>query len=168
VTAPPNTDYTAKAKVAYDEALRLIQTQQERLADTRARASVILSAASIAAAFLGASALDNHRAFEAATWVATVAFVIVASIAVALLVPWPGWRFTNYPKKLVTDYAERADLSLGETYGYLAGYTDDHYVHNEKRMTWRYWLLAASCLALLVEVVFFLIDLTNRGVGTGG
>jgi hypothetical protein len=161
---PANGDRAAKAEVAYNEALRMIQAQQTRLSDSRATAGTLLTAASIVAAFMGAQALANGRSFHAATWIATIAFTVVASSTAWLLFPRRGWKFTNDPRKLVDGYVDNPTLDVESMRVELAKYTDDNYSDNEKRMTWRYLVLSIACLALITEVIAFLIDLTNRGV----
>ena len=80
-------------QLAYDEALRGIDGQRAALTEIRARAGLLISAATISTSFLGSAAATGHGGFPIRFLWAVVPFAISLSIAISILIPWRGWRF---------------------------------------------------------------------------
>jgi hypothetical protein len=152
-----------RLRFVWEEALRAIERQEDNLTALHARAAAILSAASIAAGFLGNSALGEGQKFRGATWVGAIAFAVVGVLTAAMLLPRKGWKFRREPKDLLEHYVDHEQpAEIDEMHRVLAGHLGDDFDNNERKLRWRYWMLTGSCVALAVEILAFLWDLRDR------
>jgi hypothetical protein len=159
-------------EIAYDAATRAVADQRARLNDVRGRAATLLSAAAIVTSFIGARALDDQRVLasgEAITdrslqgWeiAGIAAFIALAAMTIAVLLPWSGWTFRLGARNLVRDYADGPDAATAdEMQRDLALHLDGHYDRNEARMERLFWAFRIAAVLLAFEVVAWLIDLT--------
>ena len=147
-------------RFVYDEAVRTIDHQEQTLDNIRARAGVLLTAASVATSFLGAAALRDSE--QAGRWAvaAVCLFALVGSTCVALLWPLAKWRFRFGTSQLLKDYVEApSPADLNEMFRDLALHLEANYGHNKKRIDimWIVFELAAGLLFL--EVIAWLAAL---------
>jgi hypothetical protein len=163
----------SNAEIAYNLALKAITTQRTRLDDIRARAGTLLAATSLVTGFLGAEALKDtttgaagaqvaDRTLQNAEIVGIAAFVATALCCLWILRPplRAGWYFEISPALLVQDWVDApahgdADAMQRE----LAVEFEAYYDHNEPQLNRLMWWLTAAIVALLVEVVAWLLDL---------
>jgi hypothetical protein len=96
-------DDDPRQALVYNEAVRTLEQQQAVIESIRTRAGILLSAAAIATAFLSGIVVTKHR-LDVLGWLATVAFVGVVGLCMAILWPTREWKFRANPKKLVRDY----------------------------------------------------------------
>lgn len=91
-------------RLLYEDAQRSIASQEQKVDELRSRAGILLSAAAVVSAFLGAGPLTTDRAHPA-TVLGVLAFAGVVATTLAILVPWPfikwEWRFGT--KKILGD-----------------------------------------------------------------
>lgn len=147
----------------WEEGQRAVDGQVCGLDELRSRAAMVLTAASIAAAFLAATALDGGANFRTATWFGTGAFAVVGILTTAVLVPVRGWKFHRGTGKLLASYVEGENPStIDDMHHDLAYHLQYDLNVNEKKLRWCYWALSASCAALVVEILAFLWDLRGR------
>ena len=150
-TPPPD----QRLVLAYEEARSEVARQEGRLDNLRARAGTALAAASIAASFAGGQALDGDTKPDASAWFGMGGLVFVLVAAGAVLVPWPGWRFTRSARTLLKDYVDDG-ASLDEMHRQLAGHLEDDADENSRLLD-RMNLALVLCLAgTVVEVLAFL------------
>jgi hypothetical protein len=99
--------------LAYSEALRALERQQQTVREFAARSGNLLYAAAIVAAFLGAIALEDGSR-SAWSWVAVGALAGVGVLHVVVLWPRWAWRFRFQPKELLEEFVDRRSSSLDE------------------------------------------------------
>jgi hypothetical protein len=85
-------DIDPLAKLVYDESVRGLDMQGQSLDEIRSRTGVLIAAATVAAALLGAPALARHHVIYWANLSALIAFGLV--VGFCLLVLWPGTKWT--------------------------------------------------------------------------
>jgi hypothetical protein len=152
-----------RLRFVWEEALRAVEYQRASLTEARARAATILSAASISAAFLAAMALDAKGDFGTAAWFGTAAFACAGLTATWVLRPVGNWKFHREVTPLIESYVEgESPADMNEMYRTLAGHLEEDYGNNEGKLNWLYRGISLSCLALVVEIGAFLLDLRNR------
>lgn len=149
-------------KLAYDEARRLLDSQERAQAGFRTRAGVVLSAAAIVTSFLGGQALTAHG-FTTLAWLAIAAFAVLGIAALCVLWPDDKWEFEAVPSELLATYAERPDgahAPVYVTHRELALHMERSYSHNElQRLQWMRWAFRTAVVALVVEVALWLVNL---------
>lgn len=119
----------ALAGIADDEGRRALDYQQARLDNLRDRFGVLLSAAAVSTAFLGAEVLKRPGT-PTATWFAVGLFVSVSVLCIYALQPLP-YSFVFEPVRLLDDYV---DLSEEETLCWLATYRSWQHTRNNVRI----------------------------------
>ena len=145
--------------LAYNEALRGVTQQQAVLDGIRARASALLGIAAVSASFLGGVAFKDAGP-RGLSWIPIVAFVAVGVLAIWILLPVRGWKFSFDVNILVTDYVEGSSpAKLDEMYRDLALHLGRHYTTNEQRLTRLFLKFKLASAILVFEVVCWLIVL---------
>jgi hypothetical protein len=103
----PGTDATTDDgyALALEEARRALDEQDRAVAELRARAGTVISAATIATSFLGAPFVTAED-LGPATWIAIMAFVFLSFATLALL--WPRWQleFGLRAASIIDSYVE--------------------------------------------------------------
>jgi hypothetical protein len=163
----PRTGGDDRIRVAWEEGIRAVERQATSLDEARSRAGALLTAASIAAAFLGGSAVDDATqglsGFTTAAWVGIGAFAIVGLCAAAVMFPVRGWKLHRSPADILREYVQHAEpLGADDMLHDLAHHLQDDYKDNESRLEVIYVALSASCVALVVEIGALVWDLRNR------
>lgn len=161
---PPGVpDEDPRLRLIWEEGVRAVEQQAQVLNEVRSRAATILSAASIAGAFLASSALSGGEAFRASTWVAVVAFAVVGLATSLVLMPRRGWRLERRPRKMLEDFVEGTrPVGIDDLLHELAGHLDNNFVSNRQKLRWLTGGLTVGCMALVVEILAFLWDLQSR------
>ena len=148
-------------RFVYDEAVRLIDHQEETLDNLRSRAGLLLAATSVATSFLGAAALRDDQ--SAGWWggIAIALFAVVGVLLVGLLLPLPNWKFRFGVSQLLTDYVEgTSPAQLNEMYRELALHLESNHVENNGRLKWMWLVFQLAALMLCFEVIAWLLALT--------
>ena len=146
--------------IALDEAVRAVMQQQQALEQVKQRATAILSAAGLAAAFMGGlAARDEEDVLGPAAFVALGAFVALALAVLWILQP-RTFTFENSPKALLGWVDD--DYSLDAMRRHLATYLEDHYDTNQTKIDHMTRAFQIASLLLVVEVVALLLDLWGR------
>lgn len=144
--------------VLHADAVSSLDDQRHRLAELRARAATLLTAAALTAGFLAADAFGKASSTLFA-WLGTAGFVAVAVSATLVLWPWSHWRLHRHPWNLLRDYDRDPLPTVLRDLTYHLGQDINH---NEDRLQLLTRFLAAGCIALACEVTLFLIDLGIR------
>jgi hypothetical protein len=147
-----------RLEVLVDEARRRVQRQASNLDEVRARASWILSAAAISAAFLSDATLSRHDRLGGAAIVGIIAFVVTGLAVVAIFVPKKVWRFVVHPED-VRYYIEDCAVTMDALRQGIARDYRDMFTANVRWMRFHNRALALACVSLMVELVAFLLDL---------
>jgi hypothetical protein len=149
-----------RKKFVFDESLRALGEQAGRRDELRSRAGNIFAASAVATGFLGAEAFKADSTPRAWAWTAAVAFVVTGLAAVYVLLP-TSWAFTNDVGRLQTEWVDQG-YSLDTMYAGLAGYHDENLRSNEPKLRWRARAVTVAAVALVVDILALLIDVSQR------
>ena len=156
-------DEDPRLRLIWEEGVRAVDQQAHSIDEVRGRAATILSAASIAGAFLASAVLDGDEAFEVATWIATGAFTVVGLATTWVLWPRRGWRLSRQPRSMLHEYVEHSDpMDIDDVLHDLAGHLHDDSETNRRKLDRLFWGLTVGCGALVIELLAFLWDLQSR------
>ncbi len=163
MSTPQSTEPDPRLRLAYEESVRALSVQSRVLDELRSRTGVVLSAASVASAFLGAQAFTKEH-HSIADWrlAAVIAYGAVIALAIGVLLPGSGWGFTQDAKALVDDYAT-ADLPLDYMHESMAIEGAWARIANEAKMDRRFWAFRLACVALCASIVFWLLAIAHPG-----
>jgi hypothetical protein len=141
-------------RVAYDEAVRALASQQVLIDSLRSRAGLLLSAAAVTTSFLGSQALDDGGV-GAAAWAALVVFAATSASCLAVL--WPRrWERTIGPQEVIRTYIESPQpASPGELLGDLAIHNGASFVRNRSGLQRLADLLQLASTLLVLDVVIW-------------
>jgi hypothetical protein len=149
------------AKLVYDESVRGLDMQSQSLDEIRSRTGVLIAAATIAAALLGASALTRHHVTYWANLWALITFGLV--VGFCLLVLWPGTKWTfAYNAATLDDTYFKQQVDATEACRSMARGRAKHRKANAKRLRWRYRWFRLACLALLADTILWLVSIGVR------
>lgn len=156
-------DEDPRLRLIWEEGVRAVDQQAQDLDEVRGRAATVLSAASIAGAFLASSVLDGDAKFRTATWVATVAFAVAGLSTSWVLLPRSGWRLARRPLTMLEDYVEGdRPFDVDDLHHDAAPHLDADFTTNKGKLRGLLWGLTVGCAALVVEILAFLWDLQSR------
>lgn len=140
----------ALEQIAHDAAVRALEEQRVSLDELRGRTGPLLTAASVAASFLGAQAIAQHGL---TVWVvlALVAFVASVLACLAVLVPREGLIFALDATVL---YEHLYGVTEEESYRRLAYWLQGYRSVNQDTISGMVTLFRAAVLTLVVQVLF--------------
>jgi energy-coupling factor transporter transmembrane protein EcfT len=78
----------------FEEALRRRDRLRDSISELRSRTGLLISAASIATAFLGSVAAKGHHGIPGRFYWAIAPFIVSIVLSILLVVPMPRWRFS--------------------------------------------------------------------------
>jgi hypothetical protein len=135
--------------------------QSASLDELRSRTGVLLAAASLSSAFLGATALKHHDVMFCASVAAIILFV--AAIFFCLSVIWPSedWDFAYSARTLDERYFAKG-VDVSEMCRAMALGNADSRATNRERLKCRYTLFRWACGTLGSSIVIWLIDIGVR------
>lgn len=153
----------ARLRLIWEEGVRAVDQQAHSVDEVRGRAATILSAASIAGAFLASAVLDGNEAFGLATWIATGAFAVVGLATTWILWPRSGWKLSRRPLWMLEEYVEHDEpMAIDDLLHSLARHLEEDLETNKAKLDHLFWGLTIGCGALVVELLAFLWDLQSR------
>jgi hypothetical protein len=145
-------------EIIYGEAVRAIQQQEGSVDELRSRASGMLTAVSVAAAFFGTNALKSRYGLGGWGHVAVAASAISAAGPLAILWPGRGWIFSNDMSITIEDVSEQA-REPDDVHMQLAGFIVGHFNDNQSRLDKLYWALRVAIIFLVVALAAWLVQL---------
>jgi hypothetical protein len=147
-------------KVAYDEAVRALSEQQAAIESVRARAGLLLSAATVTTSFLGSQALQDGRS-SLFSWLALLDFVAVAATSLAIL--WPrSWEFTANSRRVLESCVEfAAEIRIGDLYRDLSLRMQGSFSVNNRGLIELVLLFQVASSLLTVEVVLWIAAIAS-------
>lgn len=152
-----------RLRFVWEEGLRAVDRQANSLDEIRSRASALLAAASIAAAFLGSAALEGGRAFGTAAWVGAISFALVGVETALVLRPQKDWKFHRSTTDLLRDYVDHElPADMDEMHRTLGVHLEADFDLNKPKLNEIYRAVTISCGALVVEILAFLVALAGR------
>jgi hypothetical protein len=145
--------------IAYRQAERTLDVQLKSLDELRARAGLLLGAASIVTTFLGTQALGMGRSVDAIAVAALVCFALVVIACVIIWLP-RTWRFSVGSSVLLEDWTgPEAAGDVNDLKRFLAHRMDRALDGNSTALKWLYITFEVACLALAAEVLLWIIKL---------
>jgi hypothetical protein len=150
-----------RIELIFEESRRKLDQQEKVLDNLRARAGVLLSAAAIASSFLGVAALgDGDKC--AWSWLAIAALLAVGWWSIKGVL-WPrqeAWTFSHDIRKLegYVDGEDR-DWDIDAMRLAVAESHQEFWEKNDAVLDRMFGAFRLAAVALLVEVVFWLLDL---------
>jgi hypothetical protein len=141
----------------HEEALRGIARQQSVIDNLRTRSGTLFAAASLVAAFLGAQALQREPKLDGLAWIAVGSFLVLFVVAMWILWPW-SFKFVLNPEILIEDHVSK---SVPELQVYLARIWRENYLWNQRRVDQLSVVLRLGLVALVVEVLAWLLRLAD-------
>jgi hypothetical protein len=161
VSAAAHDDAPEAYRLAYDEALHAVASQEAVIENFRGRAGLLLSGAAIATFFLGGQALRTGE-LTPWSWVAIAVFALLGLATLVILWPW-GWTFEIDPATIVRAHIETEN------------HIPVHAIHRElifhralllgdrsrriRRLVWGFRIAAAL---LLTNIAIWVLDLAMR------
>lgn len=168
-------DRTPLYQLAYQESQRNLTQQASVLDNLRTRAGLVITAANVVTALLGAPAIKNATTASAGGTalpgltlgggLAMICFAVVGLASILMLWPWKGWTFRFGVKEIVDRIDAQADMTLEWTFKRLAVLNEASFLENEKRLGRLFWLLEAAAGFLFLEAVFWVASLAQARVG---
>jgi hypothetical protein len=154
-------DVDPQLKMIYDESVRGLDMQSATLDELRNRTGVLLAAAALSSAFLGATALQRHHVLYWATVLATLLFV--GSVILCLAVLWPSedWEFAFNARTLDETYIASGVDGTAMCRSMALGNGRSRDVNREK-LRCRFKLFRWACGTLAASLVFWLLDIGIR------
>ena len=162
-------DAGALYQLAYQESQRSLTQQASVLDNLRTRAGLVITAANVVTALLGAPAIKNATSPSAGGTdvpgltlgglLAVVCFGIVGVASILMLWPWKGWTFRFGAKDIVRRVDERPDITLAGTHRRLAELNEESFLANETKLSRLFWLLEVAAIFLFLESVFWVASL---------
>ncbi len=148
----------ATYQLVFEQAQGQLGRQESSLDELRSRTGTLIGAGALVASFLGAAAAGDGLGISG--FLGVGAFVVSATLAIAILMPIHAWIFSNDVASLLTDYVE-ADppATIVEMHRDLAIHASRHIKNNSRWLQILYRLFRASTIFLVVEVLLLLLDL---------
>ena len=147
-------------QLAYNEALRAIESQEQTLGELRSRTGILLTGASLVTSLFGASALEADQV-DVWSVVALLAFAAVVGSCVWIALPRrKAWRFSLSASILLEDWADEprsGDVTLMTRF--LATTLERNYRSNEDLLEGLYNWFTAAAVLLGVEVLAWALEL---------
>ena len=148
-------------QLAYDEAVRGLESQRASLDALRTRTGTLVAAAALVTTFIGGRALRGQN--SAWTTVAIVAFVAVVASSFLVLLPWK-LHFALPPAQLVVDYVDPDPQAEPTTMlRDLALHHGTTVSNNRRKQERLFWAFRCAIILLGLEVISWLIELEKNG-----
>src|SRR5579863_2285763 len=151
--SPKPDDDPEVSNLRYEAVLRSLDSQRAALTEVRSRTGLLISAASISTSFLGSAAAKGHPGFPPKFLYAIIPFGISIAVALAILLPWPGWSFSLRGESFNAFLGEPARKAIAS----LAGFIDGSVEKNQRRLNIMSLLFVVSALALLWSIIAWIV-----------
>jgi hypothetical protein len=149
--------------LAYEEAKRALDEQEQAVGELRSRAGQLIAAAAITTSFFGGQAL--HRHVHTLGWVAIACFVSLSLSVLVILWPRRDWEFSLSPAKFISTYIEPPEgdpLDLPMIHRDLALHMGRSANLNRDQLRWLTGAFRLGAILLVAEVVAWVIVLINQ------
>jgi hypothetical protein len=158
-------------QLAYLESQRNLAQQATVLDNIRTRAGLVIAAANVVTAFLGAPAIRNATTVaEGSTaapglalgsWLALASFVVVGVCSIAMLWPRKGWNFRFGADNIIERIDNHPDETLASIQKKLALWNETSFQGNEEKIGELFRLLEIAAFSLFLEACFWLSALSG-------
>ena len=149
------------AKMILDEAVRGLDMQSETLNELRSWTGVLIAAATVALALLGATALERHPVTYGVNLAALCVFGVVIFFCLCVLWPSDMWAFVYNAKVLDETYFEKRVDPTQACRSMALGHAK-HRDSNKDKLKWRFVFFRIALAALTADVVLWLVSIGVR------
>jgi hypothetical protein len=167
-------DQAAIYGLVYLESQRNLTQQAAVLDNIRTRAGLVITAANVVTAFLGAPAIKNATTpaggftsipgLTVGGWLAIACFAIVGICSITMLWPRKGWMFRFGAKDIIDRVEGHSDETLPGMQRKLALLNEKSFIDNERKIGSLFWLLEVAAIALFFEAGFWLASLAQARI----
>jgi hypothetical protein len=147
------------AEIAYESAVRALGQQEAALNELRGRTGTLLAAEALTTSFLGAAAIQRG-ALELPGRLAIASFAVSLCIALCILLPWRGLRFSLSALRLYESLHALGE-DEEEIHRRTAYWLEALWARNEAVMARLYPLFSMSVAVLVLELMLWAITLRN-------
>jgi hypothetical protein len=154
-------DVDPRAKLEYDESVRGLEIQGRMVDELRVRAGVVLAAASLSSAFLGAAALTGQKHVPPLAIAALSVYFLALALCLCILFPSGDWEFV-YSARTLDEKFYSVGVDATQMYRALSLGNADSVKVNRSQMGWRFVVFGLACLALGADVILWLIAVGLR------
>lgn len=171
---PTTADNAAIYGLVYLESQRNLTQQAAVLDNIRTRAGLVITAANVVTAFLGAPAIKNAMTPASGStnipgltfggWLALLCFAIVGVCSIAILWPTKGWMFRFGAKDIIDRIDQHPDETLPGMQRKLALLNERSFLDNERKINSLIWLVEIAAIALFFEAGFWLVALAQARI----
>ena len=157
-------DLAAGYELAYSEARRALEDQDQSVNELRSRAGVLMAAAAITTSFFGGQALTG-RGIGVWDWLAIASFVVLGATVLMVLWPRHDWQFTVDAEAFIRDYLEPASgepLPCRAIHRDLALHMSASYKSNRDQYRRLISAFRVGEILLILEVASWVVALVQR------
>ena len=146
---PPQQELSDNSEFMFGEALRRRDRMRDSISELRSRTGLLISAASIATAFLGSVAAKGHHGIPGKFYWAIAPFILSIVLSMLLVVPLPRWRFSFDLGAL----ASVSSASGKDFKAYVATQLETASAANQKLLNGMYIAFGVAAVALAFSIV---------------
>jgi hypothetical protein len=133
----------------FEEALRRRDRLRDSISELRSRTGLLISAASIATAFLGSVAAKGHHGIPGRFYWAIAPFIVSIVLSILLVVPMPRWKFS-----LDLGAVASVASSPGKEFkAYITAQLETSSATNQSLLDRMYIVFGLAAVALAVSIV---------------
>jgi hypothetical protein len=147
------------AEISYQSAVQALSQQEAALNELRSRTGTLLAAEALTTSFLGATAIQ-HGALALPGRLAIMCFAASLCIAVCILLPWRGLRFSLSGLRLYESLHALGE-DEEEIHRRAAYWLEALWARNEAVMARLYPLFSMSVAALVLELAAWTVTLQD-------
>ena len=151
-------------KIAYDQGLARLDSQESNLSALRQRATTIISISGLAATLFGREALAEPSGttlwldMGAYEWLAVACFGVSLLCTIEVLRPKGGWHSHFTPSGIIYQFAEgEKATTLSNTYKVLAEFSEDNFEKNMQILHPLYIWFNISLFAVVMQIFFWVV-----------
>lgn len=148
----------ARLELAYEESVRAWALQSAVLDELRSRAGLLIAAASVSSAFLGAHDLGVRHSLHPLDVAAIALFGLVTLLCVYVLWPAKGWVFAHNAENVIKTYVKNGG-SVNAMYRQMTIDNTAYRQGNHQRINLRFFAFRLACLSLGGDIVLWLLAL---------
>lgn len=150
-----------RVKLVYEESVRGLDMQNETLNELHSRTGVVIAAATVASAFLGAAALQRHLPEYWLNVLGLLAFAATTLLSLSVLWPSEDWEFSFDAGDLDDRYYAKDADPTEMCREMLLSNANSRQLNNEK-LGGRFKLFRFACGALACDILFWLLAVGVR------
>lgn len=149
-------DIDSRVKLAYEESVRGLDRQNETLNELHSRTGVVIAAATVASAFLGAAALQRHPPEYWPNVLGLIVFAATTLLCLSVIWPSEDWEFSFDARDLDDDYYA-IDAEPTEMCRAMSLSNAESLEGNNEKLERRFKVFRFACMALAADILLWLV-----------